>query len=142
MWGLSVIYVIILSSVHDTSAWSVPVGSSYSPFCSSCLCLPDYDLCTPCMSNGGTEQHNPFHEFFDITVPGRTIVHTVFSGNSQCEAVSGPRHVPIPPPSHQTSSQETPTATVVAAHFATCNLCDSRIRGDRYVSIYLNFNRI
>jgi next-to-BRCA1 protein 1 len=56
-------------------------------------------------------------------------VHTVYSGNGERENQGTP-----------TAREPAPGATVPFAteefviHFATCNLCDSRIRGDRYVS--------
>ncbi|KAJ7193347.1 hypothetical protein GGX14DRAFT_589198, partial [Mycena pura] len=83
-----------------------------------CLDCPDYDLCTPCIASGSAERHNPFHEFLEIKEPGRVIVHTVYSGDERDAT-----RAPVQPP--QTDEQP-------AAHYATCNLCDSRIRGDRY----------
>ncbi|PPQ79402.1 hypothetical protein CVT25_002672 [Psilocybe cyanescens] len=92
-----------------------------------CLDCPDYDLCDSCISQGSAEAHNPFHEFFDITEPGRVIVHTVFSGDGEREAMSQPPREPAP--------EVAPTAPAV--HHATCDLCDSRIIGDRYVALIL-----
>ena len=83
----------------------------------------DYDLCTPCMTTV-SEVHNPFHEFFEINEPGRVIVHTVLTGNGERESQGTP-----------TARAPAPEATQESvAHSANCNLCDSRIRGDRYVS--------
>ena len=87
--------------------------------------LLDYDLCTPCITAGVSEVHNPFHEFFEINEPGRVIVHTVFSGD-------GERENHGPPTASRTSTSGATEESVI--HFANCNLCDSRIRGDRYVS--------
>lgn len=90
----------------------------------------DYDLCTPCVESGATEQHNPFHEFFDIETPGRVYVHTVYSedrdrsfGNRH--QLSSSDHAPV------TQQGNTPADL---RHSATCNLCDSAIIGERYVS--------
>ena len=104
----------------------------------SCFCVwtlieylrLDYDLCTPCMAAGASEvHHDPFHEFFDIDEPGRVIVHTVFSGNGErgTQGTSATRA-----PAHRASV--TPATEESVIHHANCDLCDSRIRGDRYVS--------
>ncbi|KAJ6503265.1 hypothetical protein C8R47DRAFT_969140 [Mycena vitilis] len=88
-----------------------------------CLDCADYDLCTPCIQSGSAERHNPFHEFLEIKEPGRVIVHTVYSGDGERDASpSTSARAPVPP---QAEAQP-------AVHYATCNLCDSRIRGDRY----------
>lgn len=88
----------------------------------------DYDLCTPCITAGVSEVHNPFHEFFEITEPGRVIVHTVFSGNGERESQGTPTaRTPVPGATVSSNDES-------VIHFANCNLCDSRIRGDRYVS--------
>lgn len=49
---------------------------------------------------------HPLHEFIKITEPGRIVVHTVGDATARNPA-----------------------------HNANCNLCDSRIRGERYVSL-------
>ncbi|KAG2120598.1 uncharacterized protein F5147DRAFT_662586 [Suillus discolor] len=95
-----------------------------------CLDCPDYDLCTPCIESGAAERHNPFHEFFDIEIPGRVLVHTVFSG-------SGERGVSPNSGSAIADSPRTSAATPVSTietirHCAACNLCDSPIVGDRF----------
>lgn len=97
-------------------------------------CLPycqDYDLCTSCFDSGAAENHNPFHEFFDIREPGRVIVHTVFNGD-------GPRDIPT---SDNARAPVPVQSEQPAVHHATCDLCDSRIIGDRYVSrlFFLSF---
>lgn len=84
------------------------------------MATADYDLCTTCISEGAAQAHNPFHEFFDINEPGRVVVHTVFSGNGEREAAREP-------------SRRTSAPAAAAVHDATCDLCDSRILGDRYV---------
>jgi len=96
--------------------------------------VPDYDLCTACVEVGATEQHNPFHEFFDIETPGRVYVHTVLSGdrdrsfrNRQQSSTSG--HAPA------TRQEPVAPADLPVRHSATCDLCDSAIIGERYVSL-------
>ncbi|KAK0481541.1 hypothetical protein IW261DRAFT_1471201 [Armillaria novae-zelandiae] len=80
-----------------------------------CLDCSDYDLCTKCITTGAAERHDPFHEFWEVTEPGRVIVSRV-----------GSTAPPVPAP-------QVPTQAVTpAVHGATCDLCDSRIRGDRY----------
>ena len=91
----------------------------------------DYDLCTPCMAAGVSEFHNPFHEFLDINQPGRVIVHTVFSRNGERE--SRDATITRAPP----EASVAPATEESTVHFANCDLCDSRIRGDRYVSFQL-----
>lgn len=56
------------------------------------------------------------------------IVHTVFSGDRQAASA-----VPEPNRPHALRSA-TPEEATPAIHHATCDLCDSRIQGDRYVS--------
>lgn len=87
----------------------------------------DYDLCTPCISSGAAEAHDPFHEFFDITEPGRVVVHTVFSGDGERAPMNSGRSELSVPSVGQLESQRP------VVHRATCDLCDSRIVGDRYV---------
>jgi next-to-BRCA1 protein 1 len=94
--------------------------------------VPDYDLCTACVESGATEQHNPFHEFFDIETPGRVYVHTVLGGDrdSGRQQSSSSDHAPV--------TRHEPAATAAdlpVRHSATCNLCDSAIVGERYVSL-------
>ena len=54
-------------------------------------------------------------------------MHTVFSGNGERED-QGTATARGPVPGATAPSEEP------VIHFATCNLCDSRVRGDRYVS--------
>jgi len=81
--------------------------------------------------SGSAEQHNPFHEFFEIEEPGRVLVHTVFSGDGEMDSTwtrgrmndnAVPRAV----------SDPTPTPVAPVTHNATCDLCSSKIRGTRY----------
>ncbi|KAG6380955.1 hypothetical protein JVT61DRAFT_5349 [Boletus reticuloceps] len=99
-----------------------------------CLDCPvlDYDLCAGCMESGATEQHNPFHEFFDIETPGRVYVHTVFGGNRDRpfggrQQPSSSDHNPVT----RQGSAGTP-ADLPIRHSASCNLCDSAIVGERF----------
>ncbi|KAG2049938.1 hypothetical protein BDR06DRAFT_1011708 [Suillus hirtellus] len=113
-------------SAESQSTRTELVGSSYI------FSVLDYDLCMPCIESGTAERHNPFHEFFDIEVPGRALVHTVFSGSGECD---------VSPNSGSAiaDSPRTPVATPVSTieticHCAACNLCDSPIVGDRFMS--------
>lgn len=123
-----------LSLVSGANAWIVLVRLfqrimtlSYHTF----LDL-DYDLCTPCIQSGAAERHNPFHEFFDIETPGKVFVHTVFSGRGERAASTASRPTSINQPR---SSTAIPLNVVEPIrHFAACNLCDSTIVGDRFVS--------
>lgn len=56
-------------------------------------------------------------------------MHTVFSGNGERESQGTPTAGP-PAPQAAVSSATHESDT----HFANCDLCDSRIRGARYVS--------
>jgi next-to-BRCA1 protein 1 len=98
---------------------------------SSLISAADYDLCTSCIESGSAERHNPFHEFLEIKEPGRVIVHTVYSGDGERDAqLNTSARAPAPAPAPAPLAEVQP-----AVHYATCNLCDSRIRGDRYVSL-------
>ncbi|KAG5219879.1 zz type zinc finger domain-containing protein [Salix suchowensis] len=89
----------------------------------------DYDLCTGCIMSGSAERHNPFHEFFEISEPGRVIVHTMFSGEGERESPSARAPLAAAAPA------VVPPLVVeeVPVHAANCDMCDSRIHGDRYV---------
>ncbi|KAJ3895140.1 hypothetical protein GG344DRAFT_39484 [Lentinula edodes] len=89
-----------------------------------CLDCPDYDLCSSCIADGAAARHTPFHEFFEISEPGRVVVHNVFSGSGEREAAPPMRHNGSPVQSSQP-----------VVHNAVCDLCESRIRGDRYKCI-------
>lgn len=88
---------------------------------------------------GSAEQHDPFREFFEIEEPGRVFVHSVLSGNGERDTAEVPpvcstrMHDNSAAP--QVSSTPRPAPTVPAepiTHNATWDLCDSRVRGDRY----------
>ncbi|KIY73564.1 hypothetical protein CYLTODRAFT_416943 [Cylindrobasidium torrendii FP15055 ss-10] len=79
-----------------------------------CLDCSNFDLCSRCISEGGAETHNAFHEFIDIREPGRVVVHVV-----------GDRNTDITPPAAAAAQED-------LVHNATCDMCDSRIRGQRY----------
>lgn len=92
-----------------------------------CLDCPDYDLCSSCIAQPGLlATHGPRHQFFEIDRPGEVIVHTVFSDNDE---VGAPRS-PSPVESMEPVVIRAPSPII---HQAKCNLCDSRIQGDRYV---------
>lgn len=106
-------------------------SSTFSHFDPSAFndALLDYDLCSDCISSGGAERHNAFHEFIELKEPGRVIVHVV-----------GDRNVPPANETPQSPVVTSPIETVPAIHNATCDLCDSRIRGDRYVRFISKFH--
>ena len=81
------------------------------------LQLLDYDLCTICITSGGAERHNPFHEFLELSTP-----------------------VDVYRESDREISERGGDAAAISSesitHQAICDLCDSQIRGDRYVSCF------
>lgn len=85
-----------------------------------CLDCVNYDLCGDCVAQGAKRNHSSAHQFFEITKPGEVIVHTVLSDE--------------PPRPSMPEQPSTPAAQQPVVHNAVCNLCDSTIRGDRYVS--------
>ncbi|KAI0778720.1 hypothetical protein BD413DRAFT_116175 [Trametes elegans] len=92
-----------------------------------CLDCPDFDLCQTCIDTPSLRsQHYSGHEFFAIEKPGEVIVHTVFSGDGERE----PERPQSPTRGGTVRSRPRDVEPVV--HNATCNLCDSRIRGDRF----------
>lgn len=101
--------------------------------------ISDFDLCAPCLESGATEQHNPSHEFFDIEIPGHVYVHTVLGGDrnrsfGNCRQVPGSDDAQVT----QQGSASTPIPDdPPVRHAATCNLCDSAIVGERYVSFHV-----
>lgn len=95
-----------------------------------CLDCPDYDLCQACLTTPSLRaQHHSAHQFFGIEKPGEIIVHTVFSGDDARDAA------PQPAPREQVPRARQRDIEPVV-HNAMCNLCDSRIRGDRFVSAF------
>jgi next-to-BRCA1 protein 1 len=97
----------------------------------------DYDMCTSCITNK-RDQHSSAHQFFRIEEPGHVIVHTVFGGEDDHVASRFPR---APPPQPAAASTPAPTRRPAppapVAHNATCDLCDSRIYGERFVSLFI-----
>ncbi|KAI9056980.1 hypothetical protein FKP32DRAFT_1661460 [Trametes sanguinea] len=92
-----------------------------------CLDCPDYDMCEGCFRTPFLRsQHHPAHEFFAIDKPGEVIVHTVFSGDGEREPERFNQQ-------HRESVPRVRSRDVEpVVHNALCNLCDSRIRGDRF----------
>jgi next-to-BRCA1 protein 1 len=86
-------------------------------------------MCTPCVTDRRT-QHALSHEFFKIEEPGHVIVHTVFEGDGDFDPSRFTRRQQRANPRVDTHGGLDPVS-----HNATCDLCDSRIRGDRYVSL-------
>lgn len=100
-----------------------------------CLDCPDYDLCEKCYAIPEVRsEHGTAHQFFAIDRPGEVIVHTVFSG-------AGERVPSSSNPHRQERTESRESATPASSHeepvihSAQCNLCESRIRGVRYVSV-------
>lgn len=86
-----------------------------------CLDCLNFDLCGSCVAQGAKRNHHAAHQFFEIAKPGEVVVHRVYDDQFT------PPGVPTPP---QPSVIMQPVL-----HSAVCNLCDSTIRGDRFVSI-------
>jgi len=120
IWGLFATYATTPFTVSATSVWIVEVTSGYLMRSYLILIFADYDLCSGCIAVGGASRHNPFHAFFEIHEPGRVVVHTVVDEHERQAANS-------------TVRDQSPTSSPVV-HSANCDLCDSRIEGDRYVS--------
>ncbi|KDQ15743.1 hypothetical protein BOTBODRAFT_31628 [Botryobasidium botryosum FD-172 SS1] len=86
-----------------------------------CLDCPDYDLCDVCIEERD-EYHHPKHKFLAISEPGPIVIHKVYEDEPAPASVSrASTPTPAPP---------APAAPVV--HFANCDMCDSRIEGDRF----------
>ena len=97
-----------------------------------CLDCPDYDLCEECISTPPLRGMHPSqHQFFAIKEPGEVVVHTVFSGDGEREPTRPSPAVPARVNLPRVRSNDVEPAV----HNAMCNMCDSRIRGDRFVSI-------
>ncbi|OBZ79834.1 hypothetical protein A0H81_01514 [Grifola frondosa] len=62
-------------------------------------------------------EHSSSHQFVSLDRPGEVIVHTVFSGDDERAQ----------PPNRSVALEAEPIV-----HQANCNLCDSRIWGDRF----------
>ncbi|KAH9929671.1 uncharacterized protein B0H18DRAFT_995683 [Fomitopsis serialis] len=92
-----------------------------------CLDCADYDLCSQCYAIPDVHSaHGSGHQFFAIDRPGEVIVHTVFSGD-------GERVPKASSPQRQSRAESaTPVREEPVIHSARCNLCESRISGERY----------
>ena len=98
-----------------------------------CLDCPDYDLCDQCYAIPDVRsEHGTGHQFFAIERPGEVIVHTVFSDSADQEPVLSAQQ---PQPVSEIPSMDLRDVEPVL-HNAMCNMCDSRIRGDRFVRTY------
>ncbi|KAL5518731.1 hypothetical protein ACEPAH_414 [Sanghuangporus vaninii] len=80
-----------------------------------CLDCPDYDLCDGCFIQ--RDANHPGHEFMSFKTPRRIVIHRLFDGDQT-------------PRFNRASTSEDALNNVV--HRASCDLCDSRIRGIRY----------
>lgn len=94
-----------------------------------CLDCADFDICQTCADSGAKEAHDPFHSFFEIEQPGGTYVHTIFSGSGERAPLRSVTSAPRSPFRRRRPS----SLAQPVLHNATCNLCDSRIRGHRFV---------
>lgn len=109
----------------------------------------DYDMCPTCYVTE-RHQHDVSHEFFAINEPGHVYVHTIFSGTGEkggrntgethgarCTRVRR-REPTVTTPAASTSpsasSTRVPALAEEVAHHASCDMCDSRIKGIRWVS--------
>ena len=98
-----------------------------------CLDCPDYDMCETCFTKPHLRaKHFARHQFFAIEKPGEVIVHTVFSDSADQEPVLSAQQ---PQPVSEIPSMDLRDVEPVL-HNAMCNMCDSRIRGDRFVRTY------
>ncbi|KAL4246320.1 hypothetical protein ABKN59_008948 [Abortiporus biennis] len=104
-----------------------------------CLDCPDFDLCQDCAEMGGKSAHNPFHAFFEIEQPGDVYVHTIFSGDGERVPERNSERNNTRPNFGTSVSQHPslrrpspPAPTNLYVHHSICNMCDSRIRGDRF----------
>jgi next-to-BRCA1 protein 1 len=107
------------------------------------LCV-DFDLCSLCLAiqpqNIGL--HSKSHSLFAIEEPGGLWVHTIFSGEGTPEVPEPPAQKEEPTEFRNINSSGSddrverapPPVVKLAAHNATCDLCDSTIKGDRFVS--------
>ena len=95
-----------------------------------CLDCPDYDMCSRCYDSDARSRHPLSHAFFAIERPGEVLVHTIFTGDGER---SPEARACLPSPRRGAVENIARTASPVT-HNAICNLCDSRIRGDRFVS--------
>ena len=110
------------------------------------LC-PDFDLCSSCLivQPETIGVHSSTHAFFAIEEPGGLWAHAVFSSEDAPEPLNQP--AAEGPTENSTSSGPVQEQNALAGndvlHNATCDLCSSAIRGDRFVSvIYMVTNQV
>ena len=116
----------------------------------------DFDLCSSCLATQPQSigSHSSSHSLFEIEEAGGVWVHTVFRGDGTPDIPEplstreepeppatneGPAEAPNTTSDTQGESTTTPVAeSEVALHHAACNLCESAIEGDRFVSVVHN----
>jgi next-to-BRCA1 protein 1 len=110
------------------------------------LCA-DFDLCSSCLSiqPEAIGFHSRAHAFFAIEEPGGLWAHAVFSGEDTPVPPTQPANEA--PTEHATSSgpvqEQNALMDIEVFHNATCDLCSSAIKGDRFVSaIYVVRNPV
>ncbi len=108
------------------------------------LCA-DFDLCSSCLSvqphNIGF--HSRTHALFAIEEPGGIWAHAIFTGEDTPEPPTRPANEEPTEHSNSGSVEEQIPFAENAVHNATCDLCSSSIKGDRFVSaIYVVQNQV
>jgi len=119
----------------------------------------DYDLCTACLAAShepsSLSKHSSTHHFFAIDEPGDTWLHTVFTGTGTGRPDLQPRRSPsvgrnalgrrrTSPmrsinPARNLVTDSSSSRRNATSHNATCDLCDSSILGERFVSNIYSF---
>ena len=103
----------------------------------------DFDLCSLCLAIQPQKigSHSRSHSLFAIEEPGGLWVHTVFTGDGSPQVPEPPAESEGPTELQNTSSsgsdarvERTAPVAKVVNHRAICDLCDSAIKGDRFVS--------
>jgi len=99
----------------------------------------DFDLCSLCLAAQPEKigSHASSHCMFAIEEPGGLWVHTWLKGDDTPEVHETPTAGPseLPNTTSDTQGEATTPVAKLAAHHAACNLCDSAIKGDRFVSV-------